>query len=121
MLLSRLSKVITSKEAAKVGAFPHRHVHRNRELQLLTIRVWQRAAEARDAIVGLMESSLGERMKDMIEIASLATAPEAQGRGYGSALVEAIVRLVSLKLLPETLLKLSAILTLSVIVARRLI
>ena len=68
-----------------------------------------------------MESSLGERMKDMIEIASLATAPEAQGRGYGSALVEAIIHLVSP--LHETLLtlKLPVVLTLRVIVARRLI
>ncbi|KAM5540656.1 hypothetical protein V8D89_005687 [Ganoderma adspersum] len=69
VLLARLSKVITSKEAAK------------------------RAAETRDAIIGLMESSLGDRMKDMIEISSLATAPEAQGRGYGTALVEAVIRL----------------------------
>ncbi|KAI1792523.1 hypothetical protein LXA43DRAFT_324646 [Ganoderma leucocontextum] len=69
LLLARLSKAMGAKEYAK------------------------RSTEVRDAISELLETSLGDRIADMIEIQSLATSPKQQGRGYGTALVEAVVSL----------------------------
>ena len=42
----------------------------------------------------MLESALGARVHDMLEIQSLATAPAKQGRGYASALVRAVNDLV---------------------------
>lgn len=45
---------------------------------------------------GGAESRLGEdRMKEMIYVGLLACHPECQGRGYGSALLETVLHLVS--------------------------
>ena len=44
----------------------------------------------------MLESALGARMQEMMEIQSLSTAPSKQGRGYASALVQVVNDLVSL-------------------------
>ncbi|KAI0335569.1 hypothetical protein GY45DRAFT_1316922 [Cubamyces sp. BRFM 1775] len=38
----------------------------------------------------MAKDAFGEKVEDMYEVQILATAPEAQGQGYGSALVTAI-------------------------------
>ena len=38
----------------------------------------------------MVKDVFGERVEEMYEIQVLATAPEAQGQGYGSALVTAV-------------------------------
>ena len=43
----------------------------------------------------MLDSALGERVHDMLEIQSLATAPAKQGRGYASTLVRVVNDLVS--------------------------
>ena len=43
----------------------------------------------------MLESALGARMHEMMEIQSLSTAPSKQGRGYASALVRVVNDLVS--------------------------
>ncbi|KAI0746991.1 hypothetical protein C8Q80DRAFT_1271804 [Daedaleopsis nitida] len=50
----------------------------------------KRVKETADALRTIYKSAFGDRIKDMIEIATLATAPEKQGRGYGTALVQIV-------------------------------
>ncbi|KAH9899770.1 hypothetical protein C8Q73DRAFT_333730 [Cubamyces lactineus] len=50
----------------------------------------KRKKEVGGKIEAMVEDAFGEKVKDMYEIQALATAPEAQGRGYGSALVKTI-------------------------------
>ena len=42
----------------------------------------------------MVKDAFGEKVKDMYEVQALATAPEAQGRGYGSALVRTVTDMV---------------------------
>lgn len=44
----------------------------------------------------MIAESLGESVKEMIYITVLATAPECQGLGYGTALVNTITLSVSI-------------------------
>ncbi|KAI0335570.1 hypothetical protein GY45DRAFT_1316924 [Cubamyces sp. BRFM 1775] len=50
----------------------------------------KRKKEVEGKIGAMVEDAFGEKVKDMYEVQALATAPEAQGRGYGSALVTAV-------------------------------
>lgn len=45
---------------------------------------------------------LGEREKDMVHLGLLATAPAAQGRGYGTQLIKSITDIVSVYSIPIT-------------------
>ena len=56
----------------------------------------QRQKEFYDAYVALQAATIGDRAASMVELASLETAPEKQGRGYATALVEALNAIVSL-------------------------
>nr|VWP00556.1 Non-canonical non-ribosomal peptide synthetase FUB8 (EC (Fusaric acid biosynthesis protein 8) [Ganoderma boninense] len=40
----------------------------------------------------LVTEAFGEKVKDMYEIQALCTCPDAQGRGYASALVEYVLK-----------------------------
>ena len=42
----------------------------------------------------MVQTAFGEKAKDMYYIHILGTAPEAQGRGYASALVNAVTAMV---------------------------
>ena len=42
----------------------------------------------------MLKDAFGEKVKEMYEVRTLATAPEAQGRGYGSALVNIVTEMV---------------------------
>ena len=46
------------------------------------------------AYMALVEEAIGDRAEDMLELASLETAPAKQGRGYASALVNALHEMV---------------------------
>ena len=48
-----------------------------------------------DAIEGSARDAFGDRLKDMLSIELLATAPEGQGRGYATALVKSLNDVVS--------------------------
>ena len=53
----------------------------------------QRMREIKDAEAEL-NNLLGKRLDDMIYVQGLATAPAAQGRGYGTALLSTIKSIV---------------------------
>jgi len=53
----------------------------------------KRAAEYEAKVAALVKSTLGEKVKDMIHLNILATAPASQGLGYGGMLVDAIANL----------------------------
>ena len=55
----------------------------------------QRKREFVEMLWPMLESALGARMQEMMEIQSLSTAPSKQGRGYASALVQVVNDLVS--------------------------
>ncbi|KAL1944248.1 hypothetical protein VTO73DRAFT_3433 [Trametes versicolor] len=50
----------------------------------------RRKAEFRGKVMEFVRDAFGEQVNDMYDLQMLATAPEAQGRGYGSALVNAV-------------------------------
>ncbi|KAI9059115.1 hypothetical protein FKP32DRAFT_1552025, partial [Trametes sanguinea] len=50
----------------------------------------QRKEEMREKVEAMVGDALGERAADMYEVQALASAPEAQGQGFGSALVTAV-------------------------------
>ena len=54
----------------------------------------QRKREFLVAYMALVEEAIGDRAEDMLELASLETAPAKQGRGYASALVNALHEMV---------------------------
>ena len=56
----------------------------------------QRKKELVAAIVAVFNETIGDRAKDMFELAALATAPHKQGRGYATALVTTLNSMVSL-------------------------
>ena len=43
----------------------------------------------------LVVEAFGDKVRDMYEIQALCTDPDAQGRGYASALVEYVLKQVS--------------------------
>ncbi|KAI0375743.1 hypothetical protein BV20DRAFT_932980, partial [Pilatotrama ljubarskyi] len=49
-----------------------------------------RKTEFRGLVRSLSQDAFGEHLKDMYDLQMLATAPEAQGQGYGSALVTGV-------------------------------
>ncbi|KAI0674507.1 hypothetical protein C8Q78DRAFT_599617 [Trametes maxima] len=51
----------------------------------------KRRGEVFETIGEMVKSTLGENAKEMYEVQGLATAPELQGRGYGRALVKAVI------------------------------
>ncbi|KAH9936895.1 uncharacterized protein BXZ73DRAFT_44979 [Epithele typhae] len=51
----------------------------------------KRRNEFVEAIKKLEEEALGDRAKEMFTLAGLGTAPEAQGKGYASALVQCLL------------------------------
>ena len=55
----------------------------------------QRKREFVEMLWPMLDSALGARMQEMMEIQSLSTAPSKQGRGYASALVQVVNDLVS--------------------------
>ncbi|KAH9936879.1 uncharacterized protein BXZ73DRAFT_76669 [Epithele typhae] len=50
----------------------------------------ERKREFFDMLRPMLESALGPRVHQMLEIQSLSTAPSKQGRGYGTALVQVV-------------------------------
>jgi len=50
----------------------------------------ERRAELNTKIGAVMQAKIGEKAKDMLNVNVLFTSPEAQGRGYASALVRSI-------------------------------
>ncbi|KAH9899772.1 hypothetical protein C8Q73DRAFT_680984 [Cubamyces lactineus] len=55
-----------------------------------TPELTKRKAEFRGKITAMVQKAFGERVADMYDIQILGTAPEAQNRGYASALVNAL-------------------------------
>ncbi|CDO68708.1 hypothetical protein BN946_scf184652.g35 [Trametes cinnabarina] len=60
-----------------------------------TRELTKRKAETRELTGSIVQQAFGEKVKDMYSIEILATAPEAQGRGYASALVNAVVEMAA--------------------------
>ncbi|KAI0660883.1 hypothetical protein C8Q70DRAFT_750728 [Cubamyces menziesii] len=54
---------------------------------------WRTFLEADSKIEAMLKDAFGEKVKEMYEVRTLATAPEAQGRGYGSALVNIVTEM----------------------------
>ncbi|KAI0650644.1 hypothetical protein C8Q79DRAFT_998441 [Trametes meyenii] len=50
----------------------------------------KRKTEFREKVEALLRSAFGDDIKNMLEIRGLATAPEKQGRGYGTALMRLV-------------------------------
>ncbi|KAI0677443.1 hypothetical protein C8Q78DRAFT_1074140 [Trametes maxima] len=50
----------------------------------------ERKAEFREKVEELLLSAFGDDIRNMLEIRGLATAPEKQGRGYGTALMRLV-------------------------------
>ncbi|KAI0335571.1 hypothetical protein GY45DRAFT_810819 [Cubamyces sp. BRFM 1775] len=61
--------------------------------KLDTRELAKRKQEAEGKIEAMVKDAFGENVENMYEIRTLATAPEAQGRGYGSALVTAVTEM----------------------------
>ncbi|KAI0660884.1 hypothetical protein C8Q70DRAFT_912728, partial [Cubamyces menziesii] len=55
-----------------------------------TPELTKRKGEFRGKIKAMVQQAFGERVNDMYDIQILGTAPEAQNRGYASALVNAV-------------------------------
>ncbi|KAL7281024.1 hypothetical protein ACG7TL_004326 [Trametes sanguinea] len=55
-----------------------------------TKELTKRKKEMEEKVGAMVGEALGERVADMYEVQALATAPEAQGQGYGSALVTTV-------------------------------
>ncbi|OSC97096.1 hypothetical protein PYCCODRAFT_1399433 [Trametes coccinea BRFM310] len=55
-----------------------------------TKELTKRKKEMEEKVGAMVGEALGERVADMYEVQALATAPEAQGHGYGSALVTTV-------------------------------
>ncbi|KAH9921559.1 acyl-CoA N-acyltransferase [Epithele typhae] len=53
----------------------------------------RRANELRDAVTMLQKEAIGDRAEKMFLVAGLATAPEWQGHGYATALLEAVLEM----------------------------
>lgn len=54
----------------------------------------QRWKECFEKIEALTQSAFGDKVEVMYELQSLATAPEAQGKGFASALVTTVTDMV---------------------------
>ncbi|TBU58350.1 hypothetical protein BD310DRAFT_480517 [Dichomitus squalens] len=52
----------------------------------------KRQDEVGEKIREMVQGAFGDRVKEMYEIQGLSAAPEAQGRGYGTALVEHVLK-----------------------------
>ncbi|KAJ8483307.1 hypothetical protein ONZ51_g4774 [Trametes cubensis] len=61
--------------------------------KLDTRELAKRKKEADSKIEAMLKDAFGEKVKEMYEVRTLATAPEAQGRGYGSALVNIVTEM----------------------------
>lgn len=55
----------------------------------------QRHGEFLRKLGAALEELFGDELERMVELTSIATAPERQGRGYASALVHIVTDLVS--------------------------
>ncbi|KAH9846936.1 hypothetical protein C2E23DRAFT_536646 [Lenzites betulinus] len=71
---------------------PWPHVYAEAVLRKVadTRELTKRLIEFVEKVKELVLDAFGEKVADMYEIQSLGTAPEVQGRGYGSALVTAV-------------------------------
>ncbi|KAI0375744.1 hypothetical protein BV20DRAFT_1040341 [Pilatotrama ljubarskyi] len=58
--------------------------------QFDTPELVKRKTEFMGKVVAMVTDALGEKVADMYEIQAIATAPEAQERGYGTALVTTV-------------------------------
>ena len=66
-------------------------------------RVNQRYHELELKVKAAIKDNLGDSVEETVYIDGLATKPAAQGQGYASALMRAVLFTVSLKMCPSLL------------------